>query len=438
MAAASSGDPGGSTQGQWPGLGNSTNGFGGLTYLQLIPKDDSRPLPDDPFIVGISVEKAAGGPIEGASTEARGTRYMLKVRSQVQADRLLKLSMLMDGTEVIIREHPTLNISRCVISCFELTRLEEKTILERLGNQGVIRVQRITRKENGTPINTAALILTFNRCNYPLHVKVGLLRVTTRPYYPNPLLCYGCARFGHPRIRCPGPKRCLNCSNEHELSEDEECTSAAHCINCGGPHRPNNRQCPVFKKEVEVVRVKVDHNLTFPEARKRVEAGIGSYAAAAAHQSAASKRIEELMKKMEEKNAEIARLSQEMKKKEERFEKLHALYKHQLQLSMPSQTIQQSQALPAEFTHQQRIAKQFGDSQIPGPSMQLRNRSPAIVPPKPSENGKKNKRHNRSNHTSPGRQSPPPKKVNEKTSINQETANADENEFGETSLKHVR
>ncbi|XP_065095156.1 uncharacterized protein LOC135717134 [Ochlerotatus camptorhynchus] len=68
--------------------------------------------------------------------------------------------------------------------------------------------------------------------------------------------------------------------------QNEECGEAAHCINCGGPHRPNNRQCPVYKKETDVIRIKVDRNLTYPEARKQVEAGVRSYAAAAAQPSA--------------------------------------------------------------------------------------------------------------------------------------------------------
>ncbi|XP_065087289.1 uncharacterized protein LOC135709017 [Ochlerotatus camptorhynchus] len=224
----------------------------------------------------------------------------------------------MDETEVVVQLHPNLNESRCVISCFEAIRMEEKDVLRGLISQGVIRIQRITRRENGRPVNTSALLLTFNRCNYPSQVKIGVLRVSTRPYYPNPLLCYGCVRYGHPRARCPGPKRCLNCSAEHELSEGAECEAAAHCINCGGPHRPNNRQCPVYKKEVDVIRMKVDKNLTYPEARKRIESGFFNYAAAAAQKTADRKKLEELEKKMQEKDNEITQLLDAMKKKDEK------------------------------------------------------------------------------------------------------------------------
>lgn len=418
MTAASSGDPGGSRE-RWPSLAATLgNELGSLTYLQLRSKDEkNNPLMSDPFIVGESVEVAAGGPIEGASTEAQGTRYMLKVRNQAQVNKLLKLTTLSDGAEVVVNFHPNLNISRCVISCYELIRMAENDILHNLARQGVIRVQRITRKVNGERANTSTLILTFNRCNYPSHVKIGLLRTPTRPYYPNPLLCYGCARYGHSSVRCPGPKRCLNCSAEHEIARDEICNEDAHCINCNGPHRPNNRQCPVFKKEMEVIRLKVDHNLTFSEARKRVDQQLGSYAAAAAQQTADRKKLEELEKRMEQKDEYIAHILGEMKKKDEQIEKLMvSLNIKQLpegRIEQPIQSTETSQPTqsiqPVQFVEPTPpAARKSREAQVLG--MQLRNRSPAVTQQK-AEYGKKKKRQNRSNNSSPGRNSPPPKKL---------------------------
>lgn len=445
--AASSGDPGGSRK-RWPALGQLQNDFGELTYLQLRSKDERKPLSSDPFIVGLSVEAAAGGPIEDAATEAQGTRWTLKVRNQAQVTKLLKLTTLSDGADVIVEPHPNLNVSRCVISCYEIVRMSEQDILHGLTSQGVMRVQRITRKEQGNPVNTPALILTFSRCNYPSHVKIGLLRVATRPYYPNPLLCYGCVRFGHPRARCPGPKRCLNCSAEHELAEGETCPAAAHCINCNGQHRPNNRQCPVYKKEVEVIRLKVDHNLTFPEARKRVEQGLGSYAAAAAQQTATQRRLEELEKKMEAKDVLISQLMAAMKEKDDKIEELMSQTRH---VQIPAPENQESQSTypkptqvnqhisPIESTHHNHVVRKAIEPQT---KMQLRNRSPAILPPKVIEQGakKKKKRQNRSNNSSPGRQSPPPKKIpaEQPPSSDQETFSVDE-EIEETPRsQHVR
>lgn len=211
----------------------------------------------------------AGGPIEDGKSEAQGTRYTLKVRDPAQVAKLLKMTHLIDGTKVEVIAHPNLNVCRCVISCFELIHMDEAEILREMGGDGVIRFQRIMRLEAGKKVNTPALILTFCKTTFPGHIKVGLLHVPTRPYFPNPMLCYNCFSYGHTRTRCPGPQRCFNCSgNSHG---EEECGEAPHCRNCNDGHRPTNRQCPVYKQEIEVIKIKVRDNLSFPEARKRAE-----------------------------------------------------------------------------------------------------------------------------------------------------------------------
>lgn len=73
---------------------------------------------------------------------------------------------------------------------------------------------------------------------------------------------------------------------------------------------------------MEVVRLKVDQNLSFPEARRRIEQDLGSYAAAAAQQTADRKRLDELEKKMEQKEALISQLLVKIQDKDERIEQL--------------------------------------------------------------------------------------------------------------------
>jgi hypothetical protein len=243
-----------------------TNQFGELTYLQLTGKD-GIPLPKNPFIIGKSVENCAGGLIEGAKSEAQGSKYMLKIRDPAQFSKLLKMTKLFDGTDVEVAPHPNLNVCRCVISCFDLIRMEEKDILLELISQNVIRVQRITKNEGGRRANTPALILTFGKTTFPEYVKIGVLHIPTRPYFPNPMLCYGCFSYGHTRARCPGPQRCFNCSGD--IHGEEECGEASFCRNCKGEHRPTSRQCPVYKKVEVIKKKKIRDNLTFPEARKR-------------------------------------------------------------------------------------------------------------------------------------------------------------------------
>lgn len=76
-------------------------------------------LPNDPFLLRLSVEKYIGGPIVGAYKENKGLSYVLKVRSQGQFNRLIKMNQLNDGTAIQMSEHPQLNQSKCVVSNYD-------------------------------------------------------------------------------------------------------------------------------------------------------------------------------------------------------------------------------------------------------------------------------------------------------------------------------
>ena len=329
-------DPGGSVGPRLPAYMDPTNKFGELTFLQLTGQDGVS-LPKNPFIIGKSVEACAGGPIESAKSEDQGKKYTLKIRDPAQVAKLLQLTKLFDGTEVTVVPHPSLNVSRCVISCYDIIHMEEKDILTEMEKESVIRVQRITRKEGENRINTSALILTFAKTTYPEYLKIGLLRISTRPYFPNPMLCYNCFSYGHTRARCPGPQRCFNCSGNHH--GEEECSEAAQCRNCKGDHRPTNRQCPVYKKEVEVIKIKVRDNVSFPEARKRAElqAG-GSYAQAATRFSDFEQRLKELEAAVKAKDENLAKMHEEIKLKDQKMNSMNSFIQKMKQRIMDLET----------------------------------------------------------------------------------------------------
>lgn len=412
MAAASSGDPGGYVGRRLPTFMDPTNSFGELTYLQLIGKDGVT-LPTNPYVIGKSVETCAGGEIEDAKTEAKGTKYTLKVRNPAQVTKLLKLTKLIDGTEVEVIPHPNLNISRCIISTFDLIQMEEDDILAEMKKDKVIRVQRITRNQDGRKVNTPALILTFCTTTFPETMKVGLRRVPTRPYIPNPMLCYGCFSYGHTRVRCPGPQRCVNCSNNFH---GDECGESPLCWNCKGDHRPTSRQCPVYKKELEVMKIKVRDNVSFPEARKRAEQQSGgSYAQVVAQQSTIENKLKELEMAMMKKDEEIARLQEESKRKDEKIEKMMA---HIAQITAKQQTTQSQTTLQQTTQEKQQHLSEQSLSQgkphhsrepkvvvvpITGPVTRSRNNSPAFQEVKRGRLTSCNK-----SNTSPD-PSPPPK-----------------------------
>ena len=133
--------------------------------------------------------------------------------------------------------------------------------------------------------------MTFGAHKLPEFITAGYLRLAVSQFFPNPLRCYKCQRFGHHKDKCRSDIACQICS---EVGHDtRECQKPPKCRNCEGSHSPNAKECPAWKKEKEIVKVKTENNISFPEARRRCEsrnvAGPVTYAQAAAATSATSK-----------------------------------------------------------------------------------------------------------------------------------------------------
>lgn len=62
---------------------------------------------------------------------------------------------------------------------------------------------------------------------------------------------------------------CAKCGTTGHSSDD--CNNdEVHCANCDGSHPAYSRACPAWKKEKEIITVKVKENITFREARQRI------------------------------------------------------------------------------------------------------------------------------------------------------------------------
>ncbi|GBN11558.1 hypothetical protein AVEN_246254-1 [Araneus ventricosus] len=98
----------------------------------------------------------------------------------------------MSTIPVSVSPHETLNTSKGVITCGELFHVPLDEITERLKSQGGSYVRRITIRRDGQLLNTKHLILTFSSHVLPEYVKAGYMRLSLRPYIPNPLRCFKC------------------------------------------------------------------------------------------------------------------------------------------------------------------------------------------------------------------------------------------------------
>ena len=182
-----------------------------------------------------------------------------------------------------------MNTTCGVVSDDDLLQLSEAELLEGFSDQNVINVKRIKMRRAGKELQTKHLILTFNSSVLPESIEAGYIKLRVRPYVPNPLRCFKCQRFGHSSQNCRGRQTCAKCSG-HEHSS-ESCESSLHCVNCDGEHAAYSRSCPTWKREKEIVSIKVKENISFKEARRRVSYLPKNTFAEVARQGAASQRL---------------------------------------------------------------------------------------------------------------------------------------------------
>ena len=181
--------------------------------------------------------------------------------------------------------HKTLNSSPGVIRCGDLDDMSEVEIRDELKDQGVVGVNRVTLKKEGKVIPTNTLFLTFGSPELPKEITVGYLKVKVALFVPNPMRCFNCNKFGHTSQRCKVAAKCTGCGKD---KHEGQCEGPKLCSNCNGPHASSAKNFPVWQKEKEIQRVRVEKRISFPEAKQLVEArmptvitGGKTYAAAA-------------------------------------------------------------------------------------------------------------------------------------------------------------
>ena len=163
--------------------------------------------------------------------------------------------------------------------------MSEAEIRDELKDQGVVGVNRVTLKKEGKVIPTNTLFLTFGSPELPKEITVGYLKVKVDLFVPNPMRCFNCNTFGHRCQRCKVAAKCTGCGKD---KHEGQCEGPKLCSNCNGPDASSAKDCPIWQKEKEIQRVRVEKRVSFPEARQLVEArmptvvsGGKTYAAAA-------------------------------------------------------------------------------------------------------------------------------------------------------------
>ena len=106
-----------------------------------------------------------------------------------------------------------INTTRGTIYAPELVNLSNDEIAEGLSTQKVISARRIVRGKERSPTNV--IVLTFGMLDIPQQIFCGYLSHSVRQYYPNPLRCFVCQRFGHRGKFFKNPVRYGFCAQSH-------------------------------------------------------------------------------------------------------------------------------------------------------------------------------------------------------------------------------
>ena len=256
--------------------------------------------------------------LEKASFLSDGS-LLIKTKNETQTDKFLHTKSFAAEECEVVRDQ-RLNQSRGTIQAYDLLDLSEDEVVGWLGEFGVVGAKRFTRKNNGMMENTATLLLTFDRPSCPTKLQLDYVTYHVHQYVPNPLLCYRCGRFGHPEARCQHDQICLQCG---KAKHEGECTR--WCVNCKqAGHSCLARDCEVWQKEKEICRIKVEHEVSYSQARQQYDKTheppvLKAYAAVARIPSAASKHDEELKDKvgrLETKLGEMMNLLEQLLKKQ--------------------------------------------------------------------------------------------------------------------------
>ena len=199
----------------------------------------------------------------------RNQTLLIETTRKIQTEQLLKCKTFFN-LSVEVSEHKTLNSSKGIIRDKALKGESEENIKDNLQDQGVIAVKRFKIRKGHDLVSTNTLLLTFNSVVPPKSLKIFYRIIPVEMYIPNPLRCFTCQRFGHHENNCPVDlgsicERCGMGGHDHHTNH---CTNPAQCVNCGKDHLSRSSDCEVWKKEKEIMKLKVTKNLTYPEARK--------------------------------------------------------------------------------------------------------------------------------------------------------------------------
>ena len=194
----------------------------------------------------------------------RDGSLLVKTKNQNQTEKLLRTDLLM-GEGCDVTRDSRLNTSKGTIHAYDLLDLSDDEIVQWLSDFGVVGAKRFTRRTDGRVEQTPTILLTFDMPTCPQKIELDYVTYHVKKHVPNPLMCYRCGEYGHPESRCNNQKRCLKCGGEEHGGDCH-----TKCLSCDSTdHSCRSRECPRWVKEKAICDMKVEHEVSYAEARRR-------------------------------------------------------------------------------------------------------------------------------------------------------------------------
>nr|KAG5711496.1 hypothetical protein BaRGS_025923 [Batillaria attramentaria] len=210
-----------------------------------------------PFLVGETLRSCTGRP---DASRLRSGDLLVECKRKAHSNSLLQLQKIGDYP-VTVSPHRSLNSSRGVIRDEALADLGEAELIRALKSQAVTHAK---------VFKTGTIILTFGQPTAPEKLWAGFYWVKVKAFIPLPLRCFKCQRFGHGQASCRNDPTCAKCGGKDH--DDKDCGSSPACINCKGSHPSSSKDCPKWKEECTIQRIRVEQKVSFPEARRMASA----------------------------------------------------------------------------------------------------------------------------------------------------------------------
>ena len=186
--------------------------------------------------------------------------FIIQLCPDQDPDWLLKVGAF-GNTEVKFTMPDSLNLVKGIIHHPELAYMEDDEVLEMTEDIGVVKVTK--------PRHGPYAILAWKRSTgavLPSTVLVAWDRVRVKPCLPRPRRCYCCHTYGHTASECTKNPVCSRCGQEHD---DDQCNNTPHCAACGGDHSATDPNCPKWKEEKEVMKIRHEKKISYSEAVKQ-------------------------------------------------------------------------------------------------------------------------------------------------------------------------